>query len=589
MNRTGKTLSNDTSGAVVLIAVFMAVFLVSMLWYMIGIGNAIVYRETMLDGADATAYAAAVYDARGMNVIAMINLIMAAVMAVLVVVKLIQVLNFALNAFSCIACAIPFGEWACPICAASSEAEDPIANIVNDVQNVVNKVEPALHGASSVVAVGMPWIAEARSIIIARDYSPTVHGGLTISLSQLPGAGAKDMFGSGSSGEGGSQPVTHYVQCRDGSNSPTCSWEGGNSTGTKTKSGAPNMGGCCSNHGGILGEGAAMPSDTQSSDSSGSGGSGGGGRLGLPVQDDDPAVLCKAAAVIVKTLLDDTLGKVPLVGGFFHYVDGLLASLVDKFPSYFCGGGSAPDIKGAIGNQLGKYGLDPSKACTKQNIQQHNKNCTGKKGCTPYTGSDGGVAQCKAAVNKQTSGNDPNAGGENNDQSNEATKKIFANANMGDDYFAVFSIMWSDLGSGPDKGVSLASWGKTQPPSVEFFSKLSFAKAEFYYDIGTGMFSFQDNPDGKAQQIPDDAMWNMRWRARLRRMHDPIPNIGTDLANKINGKLGDLGQYLGGVSQAQQVLGSVEQATTNVGNQINQTVSQQISSMLGIPTITVVH
>lgn len=80
----------DQRGAVMVVGVFMAAFLVGSLWYIIGIGDAILYRERMQDGADAVAFAAAVYHARGMNIIAMINIIMAAILAVLVAFKLVQ-------------------------------------------------------------------------------------------------------------------------------------------------------------------------------------------------------------------------------------------------------------------------------------------------------------------------------------------------------------------------------------------------------------------------------------------------------------------------------------------------------------------
>src|SRR5262245_20154937 len=82
MESRAARLLGDQRGAIVLMGVFMSVFLVGALWYAIGIGNAIVYRETVQTGADSTAFAAAVYHARGMNVIAMVNIVIGAVMAI---------------------------------------------------------------------------------------------------------------------------------------------------------------------------------------------------------------------------------------------------------------------------------------------------------------------------------------------------------------------------------------------------------------------------------------------------------------------------------------------------------------------------
>ena len=80
-NRSAFTLIEMLT-VIVIVAVFMSVFLVGCLWYLVGVGDAAIYREKMQDASDATAFASAVYHARGMNIIAMLNLIMAAALAV---------------------------------------------------------------------------------------------------------------------------------------------------------------------------------------------------------------------------------------------------------------------------------------------------------------------------------------------------------------------------------------------------------------------------------------------------------------------------------------------------------------------------
>ncbi len=45
----------------------MCACMVGILWYLAGIGDAIVFRERMQEAADATAFSAAVLHARGMN------------------------------------------------------------------------------------------------------------------------------------------------------------------------------------------------------------------------------------------------------------------------------------------------------------------------------------------------------------------------------------------------------------------------------------------------------------------------------------------------------------------------------------------
>jgi hypothetical protein len=195
--RRDGSLARDEKGAMMLSAVFLAGFLVGVLWYLIGVGDAIVYRETMQDGADATAFGAAVYHARGMNVIAELNIIMAAVLAVLVALKIAQVIVVSLNIGSCAACAsIVASAVACPICAATSAAEEPLESAIENAQNVVDDVLTGLSAAQKAIAYGMPWVAEIKAVASANDHAPTVHGGFALSTSMVPGV---DVGSGGSS------------------------------------------------------------------------------------------------------------------------------------------------------------------------------------------------------------------------------------------------------------------------------------------------------------------------------------------------------------------------------------------------------
>lgn len=80
----------DDRGAVMLIAVFFAVFLVSILYLGIGAGEAVLFREHLQDTADSAALSGAITYARLMNLIVLINLVMAALVAILVALKLVE-------------------------------------------------------------------------------------------------------------------------------------------------------------------------------------------------------------------------------------------------------------------------------------------------------------------------------------------------------------------------------------------------------------------------------------------------------------------------------------------------------------------
>ena len=201
-----RRLVDDRRGAILLVAVFMSAFLVGCLWYVIGIGDAAIYRQYLQDGADSVAFGSAVYHARGMNILALINLVMAAVLAVLVAFKMAQVLLIAANILSCVCAAASEGTNAfCDAaCGLTSDAEDPMSSLVDEVSQIVDKVLRGLHLASNAVAYGMPWVAEGKAIVVAQDYKPTVRGGAMMSTSLIPGSVESGLGGFKKSAQGNS-------------------------------------------------------------------------------------------------------------------------------------------------------------------------------------------------------------------------------------------------------------------------------------------------------------------------------------------------------------------------------------------------
>ncbi len=65
MRHSVRRFLQDQRGAIAILSTFMAATLVSMTYYAIGTGDAILYRERLGDASDASSYAAAVYHASG--------------------------------------------------------------------------------------------------------------------------------------------------------------------------------------------------------------------------------------------------------------------------------------------------------------------------------------------------------------------------------------------------------------------------------------------------------------------------------------------------------------------------------------------
>src|SRR6185369_15515058 len=97
------------------------------------------------------------------------------VLAVLVAVKIAQLLLIATNVASCL-----LGAFFNPVCDATTVAEPEMEELVETVQKTVHTVLTGLYATESAVAMGMPYVAEVKSILVARSYGPTVHGGLMV-------------------------------------------------------------------------------------------------------------------------------------------------------------------------------------------------------------------------------------------------------------------------------------------------------------------------------------------------------------------------------------------------------------------------
>lgn len=179
-------LRGDERGAVLVIGVFMASMLVGAVWYLMGIGDALVYREFLQDGADATSFAAAVYHARGMNAVVMLNVVMAAIFAVVVALHVAHAIVVIIQIASCLFAWTGVGA---VICAAATTAEQILQGIIQAVEPGVQQAIVGLHAASTAVATVTPLVAEARAVEAARSYGPIVEGGLMVAQTLNPVGG----------------------------------------------------------------------------------------------------------------------------------------------------------------------------------------------------------------------------------------------------------------------------------------------------------------------------------------------------------------------------------------------------------------
>lgn len=94
---SARALYDDRRGAVMLSGLCMAFFLVGATWFIFGIAKALVFRQRVQESADAAAFSAAAIHAKGMNLIAAINLIMFAITAVWLLLRTVEHAGFLLQ------------------------------------------------------------------------------------------------------------------------------------------------------------------------------------------------------------------------------------------------------------------------------------------------------------------------------------------------------------------------------------------------------------------------------------------------------------------------------------------------------------
>src|SRR5262249_33047767 len=133
----------------------------------------------------AVAFAPSVVHARGMNILALLNVSMASVLSVLVSVKVVQSMLLAANAA---ACALNHKHYVNPDCTYLGSKEAPYASFVHAYDSSVARTNSSLHASAADVAELLPLLAARRGADAARAFGPQVQDGFSASISLTPGA-----------------------------------------------------------------------------------------------------------------------------------------------------------------------------------------------------------------------------------------------------------------------------------------------------------------------------------------------------------------------------------------------------------------
>lgn len=172
-----KRLAEDNRGAVMLTGLFMSCFLIGSLWFVMGVGDAVIFRDRMQEAADHAAFSSAALHAKGMNFISACNLIMLVMVIVHIVLGIIH--DFALAA-----CILTLGA-GCGGWISARRAYEGYARFMKPVLT-------GIHIAEKVAGYGYPWLGTIKGYQVGGNYGNQgrISGVTVFALgpSNIPGA-----------------------------------------------------------------------------------------------------------------------------------------------------------------------------------------------------------------------------------------------------------------------------------------------------------------------------------------------------------------------------------------------------------------
>jgi len=510
MTNSTKDVARDTRGSILVIGIVAGALLVGALWHIAGIGDAIAWRERAQDAADAGAFENAVWNARGMNVIVAINIVMSLVLAVLVIWRTILILVSVALVIAGILCVVTLGT-GCGFTAAVSRVEQFMLKNDNKVATNIVRILAGMNAAEVAVASATPVVGiTMASSNTSGAYNVSYVA--TESSSIIPSINAKG--------------VKNLARCFKGAKAgtmppkpkPQTNWQ----------------------------KAAKFHQDFLSQPRMGVG-------FSLPVQNESYSLLCQRAGEFV---LNNIAGVMERMGAPSLAIEGVdkaktfLGAVVGSLPGLFCAPMSAGQTPAGLSDLVGKQAIDsckselPGKRVIVGDSQGNNEiKYRDKDG--KLVGEDDYVKGCAKDKSKDANKKLKDSF-QTQDESYDLTEcgtpaKVWEWAVNGNMFMRSFAQVDKDrpMAERDDRGLEIADGkqtGNLEPlaPADEIN-----AHAEIYFDCHARWMGCRSN-----------AMWQLRWRARLRRV-EPLermlatavePGIVATLTqffNQSGGKVGD--------------------------------------------------
>lgn len=165
------SVRDDQRGAILVPALVMGALLTGALFYVAGVGDAIMFRTELQNAADSTSFTGAVWHARGMNIIAVLNILMSGVLAVFALLRIAEIVCFVIGLIPII----------------GAPVETAAVELVAQERTIAPWIDrglKVLSGAEDGVSLAVPYVALADAKI-GHTAASTV---MPFSMSLLPPA-----------------------------------------------------------------------------------------------------------------------------------------------------------------------------------------------------------------------------------------------------------------------------------------------------------------------------------------------------------------------------------------------------------------
>lgn len=479
MSTQRSSLKKDDRGAILVLGVVAGALLVGALWHVAGIGDAIAWRERAQDAADAAAFENAVWNARGMNVIVAINIVMSMVLAVLVIWRTLLLLVSIALIVGAVLCVVTAG-LGCGFTTAVARLETKMLEQDDKIAKNVLRILTAMSAAEVAVATATPVVGVVQSNTNTQGSYPITNA-QTYSASLLPAVNT--------------EIATKLMACFQG-HGPS---KGAHRKTTKLEATAEKYRDFFRN-----------------------------ARLGivvsLPMQEESYSALCEKAGGAV---LNNLAGVLELMGaseGAIEGIDkakGFMGAITGSLPGFFCApigekGSTPAGLEDAVGTRA-------NEACKSELEGRRVQGDTKGNDETKYRDDDGKIVTEKEYVRgcskkKSKDAKDKLKGSFASDTKRSTgyaltecatPAKVWEWAINGNLFMRSFADVAKDkpMAERDARGLEVADGAQTG--NVESLADEGVsAHAEMYFDC-----------EGKWMDgCRGDAPWQIRWRARLRRV-----------------------------------------------------------------------